>query len=227
MAGGDLFWETPMKSIRQWLVWVVVCLVPLLAWGAEPASPLTFKQFTGRVSMQSEKQQVEGTYFREGDKVRIEPATVQKGDKKMTVTGMAILVDWAAGQIRVLNNKQKLYTEMQQSSMMAKQVPFPRTPMDMAAVVSRATVGQETLQGHPTTVEDMVLTDREGKPWKARVWSATDLGGFPLKAELRDEKARLTVVSFSDVRLEPQAATLFNVPADFKKSVKASPDQAP
>jgi hypothetical protein len=86
--------------------------------------------------------------------------------------------------------------------------------------VDRAAVGQETIDGHSTKIEDVTLSSSKlPRPLTLRFWEADDLKGFPVKVEFRRLNGHNPVIEYKDVVVGPQDPTLFIYP----KSCEASP----
>jgi hypothetical protein len=76
--------------------------------------------------------------------------------------------------------------------------------------------GKETLDGHATVKNKVVVTDDQGKKHEYTVWNATDLKKFPVKIETAEEGMNMTM-TFKNVKLDKPKADLFNAPSDYKK----------
>ena len=75
--------------------------------------------------------------------------------------------------------------------------------------------GKETLDGHPTVKNKVIVTDDQGTNHEYTVWNATDLKKFPLKIVTAEEGMNMTM-SFKNVKLDKPKAD-FNAPSDYKK----------
>ncbi|MGN6553455.1 MAG: hypothetical protein ACTHLW_07010 [Verrucomicrobiota bacterium] len=82
--------------------------------------------------------------------------------------------------------------------------------------VETTELGKETVDGHPTVKNKATVTDAEGKQHDFTVWNATDLKKFPVKIETADQGTSVTM-SFQDVKLAKQDASLFEPPSSYKK----------
>jgi hypothetical protein len=78
--------------------------------------------------------------------------------------------------------------------------------------VERTLVGSEVVEGHPTKVEDVVVTQPDGRTIKSRVWEAQDLKGIPVKIESHFGEITLSAV-YRDISLSPPDPGLFAAPA--------------
>jgi hypothetical protein len=77
----------------------------------------------------------------------------------------------------------------------------------------RIPVGEETVDGHPCHVEDLLIhRTKNAEVLRYRLSEADDLQGFPIKIENHREHAYPWVIHYKDVRIEPQDPTLFIVP---------------
>jgi hypothetical protein len=86
-----------------------------------------------------------------------------------------------------------------------------RSPLqqDPGTKVEKKPVGTEVFEGHPCTVEDVVMTSRDGKGMQAKVWEANDLKGFPVKIEALGSPTFI----FRDIVLATPDPALFQPPA--------------
>jgi len=82
--------------------------------------------------------------------------------------------------------------------------------------VETTELGNETIDGHPSIKNKVVMTTPEGKKTEAIVWNATDLKKFPVRIEVADQgnKMRMT---FKNVKFDKPDAKLFQPPANFTK----------
>ncbi len=87
------------------------------------------------------------------------------------------------------------------------------------AVLKWEEVGRETIDGHPTIKERMVIRNKGGGDVAMYRWFATDIR-WPIKAE--DVKGGWTL-AYKDIRLGPQAPSLFEVPAGFVRITNRMP----
>lgn len=77
-------------------------------------------------------------------------------------------------------------------------------------------LGKETVAGHPTVKNKVVVTDDKDKKHEFTVWNATDLKSFPVKVEMNEGKTKVTML-FTDVKLAKPEAKLFDAPSGLKK----------
>jgi hypothetical protein len=88
---------------------------------------------------------------------------------------------------------------------------FPFTRPQPGSKVERIPVSQQNLDGHPSHVEDIIITTANGPGSKMRLWMADDLQGFPIKVELPNGSGS-TVIQYKNVSLLPQDRSLFQHP---------------
>lgn len=98
---------------------------------------------------------------------------------------------------------------------------MPLKDSDSAEAVSKlkletTELGRETVDGHPTIKNKVVVTDEKDKKQEFTVWNATDLKSFPIKLEMH-EGATTVVMLFKEVKLEKPAAGEFETPAGLKR----------
>jgi len=77
-------------------------------------------------------------------------------------------------------------------------------------------LGKETVDGHPTIKNKVVVTDEKGKKQEFTVWNATDLKSFPVKLEMNERGANV-VMLFKNAKLEKPSASEFEAPAGLKR----------
>src|SRR6185437_6538237 len=87
---------------------------------------------------------------------------------------------------------------------------------DSAFKIDKTKLGDETVDGHPTVKNKMVITDDQNEKHKMTVWNATDMKDFPLKIQ-SNENARDTLLTFKNVKKSKPDASLFEPPASYKK----------
>jgi hypothetical protein len=85
------------------------------------------------------------------------------------------------------------------------------------ATVTQVDRGEETVDNHPTKIEEVTITREGGSDVKLLIWEAKDLQGFPVKMRrvataVVGSKDR--EVLYTDVQLGPPDASLFLAPKD-------------
>lgn len=81
-------------------------------------------------------------------------------------------------------------------------------PFQLGGTVERKALGSDTVDGHPTKIEQVTVTSSDGTSTSMKVWEATDLQGFPVRIEM----ANNTRVEYKDVSLSEPPASLFEKP---------------
>jgi hypothetical protein len=74
------------------------------------------------------------------------------------------------------------------------------------------TVGEETVDGHPTKVVDVTIFAPKHPEITLKFYEAEDLQGFPIRIANRRKHGMPWVLEYTDVRLGPQDPSLFIVP---------------
>jgi hypothetical protein len=199
----------PLLALCLWL------LAPAPARAAGLLDPKVVGQFSADFAAKTGQMVMTGKYYKDGDRMRLEP-TGMSGMNGQTMPGMAMIVDLETQQVMTIMPAQKMVMVMPIGSPMAR---VPKNPMDEAgSIVSTKTIGKETVSGHPTTVEEVVVKDSKGQTHTLKVWSATDLDGFPMQVQSRDPKTGTEVTfTYSNVKLGAPDRSLFQVPADYQK----------
>jgi hypothetical protein len=82
---------------------------------------------------------------------------------------------------------------------------------------------KETIDGHPTKMENYTVTKVDGALLVAKVkmWEAVDLKGFPLRMEINPPAAKLFNLYYSNVNLDPPDPKLFQLPAKCMRAKEA------
>jgi hypothetical protein len=101
---------------------------------------------------------------------------------------------------------------------------YVEMPMPDAQAASKASdykldtteIGPETVAGHPSVKNKVVMTGPDGTKTEATVWNATDMDKFPVKIEMDENGGKMTM-TFKNVKLDKPDASLFNAPSDYKK----------
>ena len=82
--------------------------------------------------------------------------------------------------------------------------------------LEKTDLGSDTVEGHACKKSKLTFTDKDGQTAEAVVWEATDLKNFPIQYQTV-ENGQTTTTTFSDIKLEKPAASLFELPASYKK----------
>lgn len=134
--------------------------------------------------------------------------------------GQAVI--WVPASGKVYNLLQNGATCME---LPLKNAPLMSSPLQLPAdtKIERKVVGNETMEGHRCTVEDVTLTTPDGKTMQAKVWAATDLKGFPVRIEALGSPTFI----FRDIKLETPDATMFQPPGKCPALEKITPRTLP
>jgi hypothetical protein len=97
--------------------------------------------------------------------------------------------------------------------------------MDPNVVLEKKKIGAEKIDGHPCIKYDTVFyrKDKPSEKFKAVIWEAEDLGGFPIRQEMAMPEGQkgpmggTMVVEFKEIKVGAANASMFEVPKDFKK----------
>jgi hypothetical protein len=82
--------------------------------------------------------------------------------------------------------------------------------------VDKTELGKDTVESHPCTKSKLTFTDKDGRTSEALVWEATDLKNFPIQYQTVDE-GQTTTTTFTDIKTGKPDASLFELPASYKK----------
>jgi hypothetical protein len=98
------------------------------------------------------------------------------------------------------------------------------------AKVVQSEQGQERVDNHPTTIEEVTITPEGRSDLKLTVWEAKDLQGFPVKmrrAATGVVGSKDREVLYTDVHLGPPDPALFLKPTDCGEAPKAPGSPGP
>jgi hypothetical protein len=92
----------------------------------------------------------------------------------------------------------------------ARMLPSPLELLQ-GSNLKRTQIGTEVVEGHPTTVEKIVVTRPDGKVVESKVWEAQDLKGVPVKIESHIDDVTLSAF-YRDISLGTPDAAFFTIP---------------
>ena len=92
----------------------------------------------------------------------------------------------------------------------AKMLPSP-LELILGQILKRTPAGSEVVDGHPTRIEDVVVSEPDGKTVESRVWQAEDLKGIPIKIESHVDGVTLRA-TYRDIVIGAPDEALFRVP---------------
>jgi hypothetical protein len=92
----------------------------------------------------------------------------------------------------------------------AKMLPSPLELLQ-GSVVKRRSLGTETVDGHLSTVELIVVKRSDGSTIESKVWEAQDLSGIPVKIESHIDEITLSA-TYRDIIVGAANRDLFTVP---------------
>jgi hypothetical protein len=82
--------------------------------------------------------------------------------------------------------------------------------------VDKTELGPDTVASHPCTKSKLIYTAKDGQTSEALVWEATDMKNFPIQYQTVDE-GQTTTTTFTDIKMGKPDASLFELPASYKK----------
>ena len=82
--------------------------------------------------------------------------------------------------------------------------------------MEKTELGKETIDGHASVKNKVVLTDGSGKTQEFTVWNATDLKDFPVQIQIKDNGQNVRM-NYTDVKFAKTDAKQFDAPAGFTK----------
>jgi hypothetical protein len=137
------------------------------------------------------------------------------------MNGVVTIVLGGAKKSIMMNPETKTYFE--QSTENREQAP---TIHDPGMVFEKKKVGKETIDDHPCIKYEAVYY-RKSKPeekYKANIWEAQDLKGFPIQTEAvmasnpqHPGSGGSMVMKYKNVKLGAATPSMFEVPSDYRK----------
>ena len=86
--------------------------------------------------------------------------------------------------------------------------------VERVPATSSPAVEKETIDGHPTSVANYLVKQKEGViTIKVKLWEAEDLKGFPVQMEIEPSSRPKFTFNYSDVSLDRPDPKLFQLPA--------------
>lgn len=105
----------------------------------------------------------------------------------------------------------KSYAEMSAAQSAPTDKAPPKEPK-----VDVTEIGKETVDGHASVKNKVTFTADDGSQHEMTTWNATDMNNFPIKTEMQSGGSIITT-HFTNVKLSPPDASLFDPPSDFTK----------
>jgi hypothetical protein len=179
----------------------------------DPLDPDAFPQYQSTVTVQSGERTNTFQYFRQGSKLRIVPVGPELNADGQPMDKQVIILDAEAKTATAISERRKQYYVR---PLLNANMPGTAAVAQAAhKIVSRETVGLETVANHTCSVEHLTLEQPDGTQSSVKVWTAQDLKGFPMRVETARGNGTVTT-TFADVKLGPAGnQSLFTVPADY------------
>ncbi len=183
--------------MKRTVGWLGLVVVPL-ALAQAPASPFAIEHFSATMQMAA------------GPAGAMAMKIYKSGDEYRT--------DMPSGGYMVMNlatHKSFMVMPTGMCMEMPMQMGAGRGPNPFAAhgTVTVEPLGSDTIDGHACRVERVTVTTPKEAPQVMKVWSATDLEGFPLRVET-ESNGHTMQINYKDVSLAAPAASLFTQPAN-------------
>jgi len=190
------------KEIYRGWFWSLVLFLFAVGCASETAAPpsnFTAKMVTMGMEMPMAKM---------GTKSRVE---------NPMMNGVVTITEAGSGKVIMMSTVNKTYFE-QTKQEQALEMDDP------AVTVEKTKTGSDTLDGHPCVKYDIVMykKDKPEEKYRGRVWEATDLGGLAIRNEMDVPEAKqmgggTVVMELKEVKLGTATASMFEVPADYRK----------
>ena len=82
--------------------------------------------------------------------------------------------------------------------------------------IEKTELGKETIDGHASVKNKVVMTDAAGKAQEFTVWNATDLKDFPVQIQVKDNGQNV-MMNYTDIKFAKTDAKQFEAPTGFTK----------
>jgi hypothetical protein len=82
--------------------------------------------------------------------------------------------------------------------------------------ITKTPLGKETIDRHPCTKNNVVLTDSAGHSTEAITWDASDLQGLPVQIQTQEAETT-SVLRFKQIQFSPPPGDSFEPPSGFTK----------
>jgi len=188
----------------------------------DPLDPDSFPRFSGTVTVEAGGRTNVYEYDRDGNKLRIVPqvSTTATADQRM-----AIIVDQEAGTSTAISWGRRQYYVQPLSGLSGRPAPI-QWPLgerkERSRIESRKSLEPEIVDGHTCAVEAVTMRSSAQAAYNLKVWSASDLRGFPMRIETADGPAPITV-TFRNVALDPvRDPAIFQVPEGFTNAASGT-----
>ena len=159
-----------------------------------------FPDFTATQVFQSHRADLSMKVYRSGSSVRVE--------RSATISTLYVPASSKVYNLTTYPDKSHQCVSMNPDQ--ARMLPSP-LELIHGRVVKRSTAGTETVEGHATRVEDVIVIEPDGKAVESRVWEADDLRGIPVKIESHIGQVTLRAI-YRDIVIGAPDQDLFTVP---------------
>ncbi len=152
-------------------------------------------------------------------KLRMEPEVAKSKAGKKHSKEMETADDMGFGQMAILVRPDKKATYMIYPGLKAYCEVPPSAKSQSTGKESKietTDLGKETVENHPCTKQQVVITSDTGEREEMLQWVAHDLKDFPVQVQMKDGSDTITT-TFRDVKFARPDAGLFELPADFKR----------
>jgi hypothetical protein len=149
-------------------------------------------------------------------KLRTEMDMGQMKGANMPAEALGMLKQTGMDKMHMLVTPEKKTTLVVYPGLQAY-APVPdETTSAAEAKIETTELAKETVDGHPCVKKKLSTTDAKGKVEEAIVWSATDLKGFPIKLETKQQNTTLHM-RFDTPSFDKPDAKLFEPPASYTR----------
>jgi hypothetical protein len=119
--------------------------------------------------------------------------------------------------ISIMRPDKKMTTVIYPGMQACMNVPMSKEQAEVAeatAKMDKASLGKETVDGHPCEKNKITITDANGKTTEALVWNASDLKDFPVQIQAKENNDTV-ILLYKNVQFTKPAATQFDVPTGY------------
>lgn len=130
---------------------------------------------------------------------------------------LSVLIDWDKHQLTMLMHPMKMM--MQRDTAQSSDFPTCGSKDTDACLVGQGfkKTGSETANGHPCAIYEKDTAGGKNGPVHTKIWRPTDLKEVPfVRNQASNASGVVSSLDLTNVKIGPQAGSLFVAPADYK-----------
>ena len=175
-------------------------IITFLGTFIQAQSAWSFPDFTAIQVFHSGKADITMKVYRSGSRVRVE--------RSGALSTLYVPTSAKVYNLTVYPDKSRQCVSMKPEQ--AKMLPSP-LELIQGKILKRTVLGVETIEGHNSRVETVVVLRPDGKKIQSKIWEAKDLKGVPVKIQSKVDTVTLTAI-YRDIKLGAPETALFAVP---------------